>query len=305
MTDPEPARIEAVLIRRILQGETELYCELIRPCQRMIYAAAFSILRDRTEAEDVVQQTLLNGLSALRSFRGKSTISTWLTKIAINEARQRLRRARLSRSVSIEEVSMTGGPGAMGGELVEWRRIPSHALERKETRRALVRAFESLPRIYREALALRDVEELSIRETARLLGIREQNVKTRLSRARLKMKELIAEALAPRPRPAASGRLPSADCRLVWREASNFIDDDLTRFLRRRITAHLRQCLRCKSVIAGIRNVIQLMSDPRTLALPRGFSARLESRLNACMSRTKPGRIVGRNLRARRSPGTG
>jgi len=92
MSDHELFESEVVLVRRILEGETELYYQLIRPYRRMIYASAFSILRSEIDAEDVVQQTLLNGLASLRSFRGQSRISTWLTQMVINEARMRLRK---------------------------------------------------------------------------------------------------------------------------------------------------------------------------------------------------------------------
>jgi len=284
MTDHELLKGEATLVRRILEGETELYYQLIRPYQRMIYAAAFSILRSEADAEDVVQQTFLNGLAALRHFRAQSRISTWLTQIAINEARMRLRKERLRRSVSLEEVSMTAAGEPVIRDLIEWKRVPSKALERKETRKALISAFESLPRIYREVFVLRDVEGLSIAETAGVLGIQEVNVKARLSRARMKMREMIAGTLGLRLPSVVSKSKRSHDCRLVWREASNFIDDDIAQTLRIRITAHLRTCLRCQSVIAGVRNVIRLMSDPRALPLPTGFSLRLRKRLSTHFS---------------------
>jgi len=84
ITDHELLESEVALVRRILQGETELYYQLVPPYRRMIYASASSILRSEIDAEDVVQQTFLNGLVALRSFRAQSRISTWLTQIAIN-----------------------------------------------------------------------------------------------------------------------------------------------------------------------------------------------------------------------------
>lgn len=291
MSDHELLESEVALVRRILKGETELYYQLIRPYRRMIYATAFSILRSEVEAEDVVQQTLLNGLAALRSFRAQSRISTWLTQIAINEARMRLRKERIRRSVSIEEVSMTVDREPGVRDLIEWRRIPSNALERKETREILLRAFESLPRIYREVFVLRDVEELSISETAQILGIQEVNVKTRLRRARIKMRELIAGTLGPALQCAPRGNRETPDCRLTWQEASNLIDDDLVPALRARITAHLKICRRCSSVVVGIKNVVRLMSDPRALPLPPGFSRRLRQRLLSCVSTPKAGLV--------------
>jgi len=302
MIDYEGREGEAALIRRILGGETELYYQLVRPYQRMIYATAFSILRNEIDAEDVVQQTLLNGLAALRSFRAQSRISTWLTQIALNEARLRLRKARLHRFVSIEDITMTAREPIIVN-LIEWKRIPSNALEREETRKSLMNAFESLPRIYREVFVLRDVEELSIAETAKVLGIREVNVKTRLHRARMKMRELIAGTLGLQLRWSVSKTTAIADCRIVWRECSNFIDDDVARILHTRITAHLRVCRRCKSVIAGVRNVVRLMGDPRVLRLPRGFRGRLRERLRSHIPMPQ-GRSAMRRPSRRRSKGS-
>jgi RNA polymerase sigma-70 factor, ECF subfamily len=287
MTDNELLKSEVALIRRIVGGETELYYQLIRPYQRMIYAAAFSILRDETDAEDVVQQTFLNGLAALRSFRAQSRISTWLTQIAINEARMRLRKTRHHRSVSIEEASMTVTGEPVIRDLIEWKRIPSNILEQEETRKVLISAFESLPRIYREVFVLRDVEGLSIAETAQVLGIQQVNVKTRLSRARMKMRELISDRLELRLQCAVLTQEKTLECKVVWQEASNFIDDEIAKTLRARIAAHLRICRGCKSVIVGIRNVIRLMGDPRALPLPLGFSLRLQKRLRSHFSTLK------------------
>lgn len=185
-------------------------------------------------------------------------------------------------------------------DLIEWKRIPSSVLERKETREILLRAFESLPRIYREVFVLRDVEELSISETAKVLGIQEVNVKTRLRRARMKMRELIVGTLGSRLECARSGNRENIECRLTWREASNFNDADLVPALRTRITGHLRICRRCSSVVAGIKNVVRLMSDPRALPLPVGFSRRLRIRLTTYLSMPKPKRVPrGRPTRDR------
>jgi len=293
MSDHELLESEVALVRRILQGETEAYYQLVRPYQRMIYASAFSILRSEVDAEDVVQQTFLNGLAALRSFRAQSRILTWLIQIAINEARMRLRRDRLRRSVSIEEVSMNFEQETVVRDLIEWKRIPSSVLERKETREILLRAFESLPRIYREVFVLRDVEELSISETAKVLGIQEVNVKTRLSRARMKMRDLIAGTLGSRLACAPAGNRETLGCPMTWKEASNFIDGDLVPVLRTKITAHLRICRRCSSVVAGIKNVVRLMSDPRALPLPAGFSRRLRKLLTSYLLLPKAKRVPG------------
>ncbi len=162
---------EAGLIARILAGEKELFHELIRPYERMVYLTLFSIIKNETDAEDGAQEAVINAYRHLASFRGEAKFSTWLTTIAINEGRKRLRKSKGTAEQSIEEQEESHEGDFTPAPLTDWREIPLEALERKELREALRVAVAELPDIYRQVFTLRDLEELNIEETAQALGI--------------------------------------------------------------------------------------------------------------------------------------
>jgi RNA polymerase sigma-70 factor (ECF subfamily) len=185
---------EEILIRRVRGGEHELFYELIRPHERRVYAAALAILRNESDAEDAAQEAILKAFKNLGQFRSQARFSTWLIQIAVNEARMRRRKYQTSLvDPTFEQQDEEGNYTPR--DFADWREIPSEALERKEIRQALARALASLGEIYREVFLLRDVEHLSIEETARALGISTANVKTRLLRARLMLRDLLAPGL--------------------------------------------------------------------------------------------------------------
>lgn len=187
------AREEATLIRRVVDGERDLFFDLIRPYQRSVYFAAYGIVESEADAEDVAQEAFLKALKNLSGFRAESKFSTWLIQIAINEARMRLRKDRRHLYDSLDEKETEGD--YLPRDYADWREIPSETLQKNELRRALARALASLAPKYRSVFVLRDVQHLSIAETARSLGISEASVKTRLLRARLKMRDALAPGI--------------------------------------------------------------------------------------------------------------
>src|SRR6266566_3981524 len=186
---------EAGLIARVLAGEKELFHELIRPYERMVYLTLFSIVKNEAEAEDGAQETVISAYRHLASFRGDAKFSTWLVTIAINEGRKRLRKAKTAVEESIEEKVGEHEGGYSPAPLTDWREIPLEALERKELREALRAAVAELPDIYRQVFALRDLEELNVEETAQALGINPGAVKVRLHRARMMLQKRLVPYL--------------------------------------------------------------------------------------------------------------
>lgn len=204
---------ELALIERIRGGERELFYELIRPHERSVYLAAYTIVKNEADAEDVAQETFLKAYRHLATFRGESRFLTWVVRIAINEARMRLRKEHrhLYESLDDAEAETEVALPPLAERLADWREVPSEVLERSEVREEITRAMDSLPDSYREVLILRDVEQLSIAETAEVLGASEATVKIRLFRARLRLRERLAPKLAgvlnSRPM-AGKGRKP-------------------------------------------------------------------------------------------------
>ena len=183
---------ETTLIRRVQNGDSDAFFDLVRPYERAVFLAALSLVRNDADAEDVAQEAILKAFKNLARFRQEAKFSTWLIQIAINEAKMRLRKDRRHLYESIEEGRLGDDGDYTPRDFADWREIPSEALEQKELRKALTKALDSLPEKYRTVLILRDVQHLSITETAQVLGLSEANVKTRLSRARLQMRDALA-----------------------------------------------------------------------------------------------------------------
>jgi RNA polymerase sigma-70 factor, ECF subfamily len=187
-----PERSEAELIARIKGGDVEAFYELVHPYERAVFLAAFSLVKNEADAEEVTQEAILKAFKNLSRFRQEAKFSTWLIQISINEAKMKLRKDRRHLYDSMDEGQQNDEGEYMPKDFADWREIPSEALERRELRDALTKALHSLPEKYRTVLILRDVEHLSITETAQVLGLSEANVKTRLSRARLQMRDALA-----------------------------------------------------------------------------------------------------------------
>ncbi len=185
---------EATLIRRVRDGEHELFYELIRPYERRVYAAAFAILRNEADAEDAAQEAVLKAFKHIRQFRAEARFSTWLIQITVNEARMRRRKAHANIMEPIDDRQDEEG-NYTPRDFADWREIPSETLERNEVRQKLAEALAQLGQIYREVFVLRDMQHLSIEETAKSLGISTASVKTRLLRARLMLRDLLAPGL--------------------------------------------------------------------------------------------------------------
>src|SRR6266436_5308103 len=185
---------EETLIRRIRDGEHDLFYELIRPYERRVYSVAFAILRNQADAEDAAQEAMLKAFKYIRQFRAEARFSTWLIQITVNEARMRRRKEHAHMIEPINDREDEEG-NYTPRDFADWREIPSETLERKEVREKLAEALASLGQIYREVFVLRDMQHLSIEETAKALGISSASVKTRLLRARLMLRDLLAPGL--------------------------------------------------------------------------------------------------------------
>ena len=187
---------EAELIQRVLAGQDEAFRELVRPYEHAVFMATQGILRNEADAEDAAQEAVLKAFINLPRFRGDSKFSTWLIRIATNEALLKLRKERRQKlNDSLDEQRTDEAGDYIPRDFADWREIPSEALQKKELRQALSRALASLTPRLREVFILRDVQHFSIAETAQMLGIGISAVKTRLLRARLQMRDALAPGI--------------------------------------------------------------------------------------------------------------
>src|SRR6185312_648648 len=185
------------IVRRILAGDALLFEVLMRRHNQRIYRAIRSILRDDSECEDAMQETYVSAFSHLAQFAGRAKFSTWLTRIAVNEAIK-----RYSARGKFEEVELEGGEGEVGSMPAFHSSSPSPEAEasRYEMRGLLEEAVLALPLPYRAVVVLRDVEEMSTAEAAEALALTDSNVKVRLHRAH----ELLRSQLLERVRASSA-----------------------------------------------------------------------------------------------------
>jgi RNA polymerase sigma-70 factor, ECF subfamily len=183
---------EMALIRRIVNGDHDAFYQLLKPYERMIFTSALGVLNNEADAEEVAQEAILKAFRALARFRGESKFSTWIVQITVNEARMRVRKYRPQLHESLDEPTDLHDGEYVPKDFADWRDIPSEALEKKQLRDALREAVAALPEKYRQVVVLRDVNHMSTRDTAEALGIQEANVKTRLLRARLMLRDALA-----------------------------------------------------------------------------------------------------------------
>jgi RNA polymerase sigma-70 factor (ECF subfamily) len=194
-TKPWVSSSETELIQRILGGEKEAFCELLRPYEGVVFMTARAILPNDCDAEDAAQEAVLKAFSSLAKFRRDAKFSTWLIRIVTNEALMKLRKERRRLSYSLDEQHKDDEGEHTPRDFADWREIPSEALQQKELRQALLLAMDSITPKHRQVFVLRDAWHFSIAETANLLGLTKSTVKTRLSRARLQMRDALAPGI--------------------------------------------------------------------------------------------------------------
>ncbi len=185
------------LLDRLRAGEEAAFEELVHREGGRLLALTRHLLRGEEEARDAVQETFLAAFRSLDRFRGESSLSTWLHRIAVNTALMRLRSSSRHPEVSIEELlPRFDDQGRHASPVASWNPSPADVVLQRETREQVRAAIERLPLPYRTVLVLRDIEELSTEETAGVLSLTTTAVKVRLHRARLALRTLLEPLFA-------------------------------------------------------------------------------------------------------------
>jgi RNA polymerase sigma-70 factor (ECF subfamily) len=179
---------ETELLAAARKGDTEAFTTLANQYNRNIYRLAFNITRNNEDAEDVMQEAFFKAYTKLDKFQGNSRFYTWLVRIAVNEALMKLRKRKSDRTVSMDEPVETD-VSEIVREVKDWGDNPEQTYAKTELQEMLSEAIETLEPAYRTVFVLRDVEDLSTEETAESLGLSVPAVKSRLLRARLKLRE--------------------------------------------------------------------------------------------------------------------
>lgn len=183
------------LLRRARSGQWEAFEALVNRFEPQIYNVAYRIVQQRQDAEDAVQQTFLSVMENMDGFREQSSVATWIRRIVTNHALVILRKRRVRKTVPLDGQSDDYAGMPHPDFIAQWQDGPSELAERAEVKQLLEEALAELDEKYRLAFVLRDVEQFSTREAAELLGISESNVKVRLLRARLQLRERLTRRL--------------------------------------------------------------------------------------------------------------
>jgi RNA polymerase sigma-70 factor (ECF subfamily) len=195
--DALPAPLDAVddagLVRNAQRGNTAAFGSIMRRYNRRLYRTARAILKDDARAEDALQEAYIAAFRHLNDYRGEAALGTWLTRIVVNQALQALRATRRERVVvpfdeSDKDHEAMNVPDAQGT-------TPESALLGAETRALIERNIDALPQVYRTVFMLREVEELTVDETASALDIPAATVRSRLFRAKVRLREALAQEM--------------------------------------------------------------------------------------------------------------
>ena len=182
---------EQQLIEKARQGDRSAFALLVNTYSERIYNLALRILRNREDAEDVLQETFLSVVKNLDKFDGRSSFFTWIYRIATNASLMKLRKKKIVFTDLPE--NQESHESIENKVFIDWSTDPSLTVQNKEVMELLEKALGELSEIYRSVFILRDVEQLSIKETSKILNITEENVKIRLRRARQFLRDKLDE----------------------------------------------------------------------------------------------------------------
>jgi RNA polymerase sigma-70 factor (ECF subfamily) len=190
-------RTEDFSLEALREGDRVEFSRLVEAYSPNIYRLALKIIGNKQDAEDILQETFFKAYKYLKNFDGRSKVSTWLYRIATNEALMLIRRRKLD-TISIDEPWESADEDQEPLQIVDWRCLPESELMSSEVREQLDEAVDSLTHSLRVVFILRDIEKLTTAETAEVLGLTETAVKTRLSRARLRLRQELTKYLGER-----------------------------------------------------------------------------------------------------------
>ncbi len=190
------------LVRAAKNGELTAFEALVKRHERRIYGLARRLTGSEHDAQDVTQQTFLSAVENLSGFRGTAAFSTWLTTIAANASLKVVRKRRGLPTTSLDEATEPNDDGHIPHPeyIADWRETPDRLAQRAETHQLLDSAIAELDPGHRAVFLLRDVEDISVRDTAKALRISEGNVKVRLLRARMQLRERLTRVFGDEAR---------------------------------------------------------------------------------------------------------
>jgi RNA polymerase sigma-70 factor (ECF subfamily) len=253
-------------------GDRHALETLLERHQEQVYRFGMKMCRDPEDAKDVLQDTLLAMARSVRDFRGASSLSTWLYTIARSFCIKKRKRGKFAPP---EESALDAETRSDAKTITAPGEGPEEAAAGRQVERALEQAIAALDPMYREVLILRDVEGLTAPEVAEVLGVSVQAVKSRLHRARLFVRELVAPVLGIEPASPAPGTCPD-----VLTMFSQHLEDEISADLCADMERHVERCARCRGACDTLKRTLALCRSAGTsVAIPAAIQASVKTAL--------------------------
>ena len=265
---------EAELLEAARGGSADALEALLESHEARLYRFARRLCRHHEDAEDVLQESLLAAARGLSGFRGASSLSTWLFTIARSHCIKKRRRSRFAPA----EVSLDAEDAGPAQEHPDPSPGPEETLHAKRLETALEEAIDGLDRKYREVFVLRDVEGLTAPEVATVTGLSIAAIKSRLHRARARVREDLAPLLMPAAPPARSSDRPCPD---VVRLFSRYLEGDISPRTCARMEEHLAGCPSCRASCDALREVLQRCRTAPSPEVPPALQEKVRSAIRA------------------------
>jgi len=264
---------EELLVTARAGDRTALEALLLR-YQSKVYGFGMRMCRDPEDAKDVLQDTLFAAARTVRNFRGAASVSTWLYTIARSFCVKKRRRGR---SVSAMALSVDADRGAATAQVAHPGPGPEQQLENREVEAVLARAIAGLAPMYREVLVLRDIEGLSAREVAEVLGVTVDTVKSRLHRARLAVREGLAPLLGGGPEGRRRG--PSRACPDVLMLFSRHLEGEISGAVCAQMEKHVERCGPCQDACTSLQRALRLCRAAPSPHVPEAVQQSVRAQL--------------------------
>jgi RNA polymerase sigma-70 factor (ECF subfamily) len=277
VSGPASTWTEAELVDRARAGRPEAIEALLEAHEPRLFRFAHRLCRHHEDAEDVLQESMLAAARGIRGFRGSSSVSTWLYTIVRSFCIKKRRRRVLTPTL----VSLEGEAALAARAVADAGPAPDESLARARTLAALEKAIASLDRPYREVLLLRDVEGLSAAEVAAITGLRVPAVKTRLHRARARVRRELAPVLGRKGPASGAGAAPCPD---VARLLSRYVEGDIQPATCARMEHHLASCPRCQATCDSLKELLRSCRSLEAPQVPAGLQEKLREAIRAVVA---------------------
>ncbi|MBI4819740.1 MAG: sigma-70 family RNA polymerase sigma factor [Deltaproteobacteria bacterium] len=253
---------EQELVAAAQGGDQAALTELIERHQAQIYRFGMKLCRAPEDAEDVLQETLIALARSIRDLRGTASISTWLYAVARSYCIKKRRRSKFAPK-TVESLS---APGA-ASDVADPGRTPDAALEGKQIELAVSNAIQELEPMYRDILVLRDVEGLSALEVAEVTGLKVAAVKSRLHRARIRVRNSVAPVLGLDPNETGETKM----CRNLLKIFSKHVENEIKPEVCAEMEHHLETCERCRTACDSLRKTLATCRATPTVEVPEAI----------------------------------